>query len=63
MKLNDVHATTHVPQPELPPQAISGEVLLEKYAKGIPDIGYTPESASKEYSQPIRIQLVSVRSW
>ena len=34
MKLNDVHATTHVPQPELPPQAISGEVLLEKYAKG-----------------------------
>ena len=34
MKLNDVHAATHVPQPELPPQAISGEVLLEKYAKG-----------------------------
>ena len=34
MKLNDVHAAPHVPQPELPPQAISGEVLLEKYAKG-----------------------------
>ena len=34
MKLNDVQAATHVPQPELPPQAISGEVLLEKYAKG-----------------------------
>src|SRR5258708_37726189 len=34
MKLNDVHAVPHVPQPELAPQVISGEVLLEKYAKG-----------------------------
>src|SRR5258708_3155706 len=33
MKLN-VHAAPPGPQPELPPQAISGEVLLEKYAKG-----------------------------
>jgi ribonucleoside-diphosphate reductase alpha chain len=34
MKLNDVNVATQPAQPELPAQAISEEVLLEKYAKG-----------------------------
>ena len=45
------------------PRILDNPAYLEKYAKGIRDIGYTPESASKEYPQPIRIQPVSVRSW
>src|SRR5260370_9795035 len=34
MKLNDVNVATQPAKPELPAQAISEEVLLEKYAKG-----------------------------
>ncbi len=34
MKLDDVNAATQPATPRLPPQAISEEVLLEKYAKG-----------------------------
>jgi PPOX class probable F420-dependent enzyme len=36
---------------------------LAKYAAGISDLGFTPQSFGDEYSVPIYIQPVGVRGW
>jgi hypothetical protein len=36
---------------------------VKKYAEGIRSLDMTPESASAEYSQPIRIEPSAYCSW
>jgi PPOX class probable F420-dependent enzyme len=45
------------------PAILDNPVYLEKYEQGIPSIGMTPETVSAEYSQPIRVEPRSFRSW
>jgi PPOX class probable F420-dependent enzyme len=48
--------------PTAPPM-IKNPAYLQKYKKGISDIDLTPETASAEYSQPVRIEPTSFRAW
>ncbi|MDX2162149.1 MAG: TIGR03667 family PPOX class F420-dependent oxidoreductase [bacterium] len=43
------------------PKAIDNPAYLEKYAKGIPDIGMTPESMSAAFSAAIRVLPTRIR--
>jgi PPOX class probable F420-dependent enzyme len=45
------------------PTILENPAYLEKYAEGIPSIGMTPETVSEEYSEPIRVEPRSFRSW
>jgi PPOX class probable F420-dependent enzyme len=45
------------------PVILDNPAYLDKYAQGIKDIGETPESVSADYSQAVRVEPFSVRSW
>ena len=45
------------------PSVLENPDYLRKYADGIRSIGLTPQSMSEEYSEPVRIEPMSFRSW
>jgi PPOX class probable F420-dependent enzyme len=45
------------------PSVLENAEYLRKYADGIRSIGLTPETMSEEYSEPVRIEPMSVRAW
>jgi len=45
------------------PSVLGNPEYLRKYDDGIRSIGLTPETMSEEYSQPVRIEPIAVRSW